>query len=64
MTNSVMSTEDDKWRLMLIKQGDNDYREEKVTKNNQLVGIDGQGPNYKEKLMDLIESIDDVSEKV
>ena len=65
MTDSVMSTEDDKWRLMLIKQGDNDYREEKVSKNDQLVGIDGhKGPNFKEKLMDLIENIDDISEKV
>lgn len=60
-----MSTEDDKWRLMLIKQGDNNYREEKVSKNDKLVSIDGhKGPNFKEKLMDLIENIDDISEKV
>ena len=66
MTDSVMSTEDDKWKLMLLKKGKNEFTEERFSNpHDQLASIDGnKGPTFKEKLMELIENIDDISEKV
>ena len=49
MTNSVMSTQDDKWKLMLIKQGKNEDREERNDNKNEVVlhGIDGKNQKTK-----------------
>ena len=49
MTNSVMSTQDDKWKLMLIKQGKNEEREQRNDNKNEVVlhGIDGKNQKTK-----------------
>ena len=62
MTESVMSTEDDRFKLMLIRAGNNRESGPRMTRDDVFTG-ESSAPTFKQKLRELIENIDDLSDK-